>query len=337
MLVNEEKKEGSFVLTIGAGQMPNIVKDKSDNLHLCYGTSDSIMYSFSSDQGKSFSPPIVIAVLPGLDAAYMRGPQIAATDHGLTVIACDGSGDIFSYNKNGSDKWLLTSKVNDVDTIAKEGFMALSGDGENLFAVWLDLRRDKRNNLYGSRSYDGGKSWSKNVLVYASPDGKVCECCKPSVVVKGSNVFVMFRNSLNGNRDLYLSQSSDRGTNFGQAQKLGYGSWALDGCPMDGGGIAVSTNNHPQTVWFRKGEIFVCEPGTQEVSIGKGRSCTIESVNDKNIYAWTEKDEVVCLMPKGKKKFLGKGEIPIIKAVNNEHIICVWENEKQIQAAIVEL
>ena len=106
---------------------------------------------------------------------------------------------------------------------------------------------------------------------------------------------------------------------------------------MDGGGITISTDNHPQTVWFRKGEIFGCEPGSQEVSIGKGRSCTIESINHKNIYAWTEKDEVVCLMPKGNKKFLGKGELPIIKAVNNEHIICVWENEKQIHASIVEL
>lgn len=86
-------------------------------------------------------------------------------------------------------------KVNDVDTVAKENFLALTADGENTFAVWLDLR-DKHNKIFDAKSNDGGIIWSKNILVYASPDATVCECCKPSVVMKGSDVYVMFRNWL---------------------------------------------------------------------------------------------------------------------------------------------
>ena len=42
-------------LIIGSGQMPNVVKDNKGNMHIVYGTVDSIMYSFSSNSGKSFS------------------------------------------------------------------------------------------------------------------------------------------------------------------------------------------------------------------------------------------------------------------------------------------
>ena len=32
---------------IAVGQMPNLVKDNSDNIHLVYGNGDSILYSYS--------------------------------------------------------------------------------------------------------------------------------------------------------------------------------------------------------------------------------------------------------------------------------------------------
>jgi len=64
---------------IASGQMPNITKDNSGGLHLVYGNEDSILYSFSTDDGISFSRPALISVLPQLAASHMRGPQIAAT------------------------------------------------------------------------------------------------------------------------------------------------------------------------------------------------------------------------------------------------------------------
>jgi hypothetical protein len=320
---------------IAKGQMPNLAVDKSGNAHLVFGTRDSIMYEQSNDGGKSFSIPSLVAKLPGLSAAAMRGPQIACTLQGLTILATNESGNIYSYRKDGLGHWIKGARVNDVDAIAKEGLMALSGDGEDLFAVWLDLRGNLRNKIVGAKSTDAGKTWSKNILIYNSPDSSVCECCKPSVAVKGNQTFVMFRNSLHGNRDLYLVRSFDGGNHFGNAEKLGNGSWPLNGCPMDG--IVISAKNIPQTVWLRQGKIFACEPGKPEIEIGGGRNCSIESVNGKIVYAWTENGEVVCVLPQGRKQHLGKGALPIIKAVNNEHIICIWENEKQVHKAVLGL
>ena len=322
---------------IAKGRMPNMVIDKRNNIHIVYGTGDSIMYMISTTKGRSFTPPALIAVLPGLFASAMRGPQIAAADNGVIVTACTKKGNIFSYRKEASGKWTKPMKVNDVDEIAKEALMGLSADGKNAYAVWLGAKQPKGQNVYGAKSVDGGQTWSKNILVYASPDNTVCECCKPSVAVKGNNVYVMFRNWLNGNRDLYVTKSTNVGSSFQQAQKLGAGSWKLNGCPMDGGGLAVNKNGEIQTVWRREGKIYAAVSGSPENEIGEGRSCTLETVNGKNVYAWTENGEVVVIKPQRQKKMLGKGSQPILKALNNEHVICVWENEKQIHASVLEL
>jgi Neuraminidase (sialidase) len=322
---------------IAAGQMPNLTKDKKNNLHLVYGNGDSIMYSLSTNGGKTFSPPELVAALPGLAASHMRGPQIAATSEGLSAIASNSSGDIFSFVMDEKGKWSEMARVNDADTVAKEGLMALSADGPNAFAVWLDLRGNGHNKIFGARSNDGGKTWSKNFLIYSSPDSSVCECCKPSILINGDHVYVMFRNWLNGNRDLYLIHSSNGGNSFEEAQKLGEGSWQLDGCPMDGGAFALTKSGRAETVWKRRDNIYACEPGKPEVRIGEGRNCTMEIVNGKNVYAWTENGMVVLLRPAGTKQKLGTGSLPILKSLDNAHVICVWENEKQIYSSIVEL
>lgn len=321
---------------IAKGQMPKMVTDKNGNIHLVYGIGDSIMYTYSSDKGNSFSSPEVIDVVMGLYSFATRGPQIAATPKGILVTACTAKGNIYSYYKTNGN-WQKGARVNDQDTVAKEGLMALSADGNNAFAVWLDIRGNTRNKIVGAHSEDGGKSWSKNQIIYASPDSVVCPCCKPSVKVKGENVFVMFRNWLNGNRDLYLSKSSDGGASFSNAEKLGNNSWKLDGCPMDGGGLAVNNDGKVQTVWRRKDKIYSDVPGNNETELGKGRNCTVASVDDNFVYAWSDSSKIKLMQPDGKEQTLGNGMLPVLTPVDKNHVICAWENEKQIHVAVVKL
>jgi hypothetical protein len=270
----EQTKEQGSPVIIGSGQMPDMESDTHDNVYIVYGSGDSIMYSSSPDQGKTFTVPDLIAILPELAASHMRGPQIAYSKNGVSIIACNKTGNIYSYHREISGKWSKGVKVNDVDGVAKEGLMTINAGGEFMYAAWLDLR-DKHNKIFGAASNDGGKSWAKDQLIYASPDSTVCECCKPSVVVRGNKVTVMFRNWLHGNRDMYIIRSTDGGVSFGQVQKLGNGNWPLNGCPMDGGGLSVLDNNAIQTVWNRKGKIFSCEPGYPEKEIGEGKECRI--------------------------------------------------------------
>ncbi len=322
---------------IGAGQMPAIAIDNAHTLHLVFGTGDSVLYSSSSDNGVSFTSPVVVSVVPKLFDFAMRGPQIAVTHTGVIITACTELGNIYAITKEGNGTWSQPVRVNDVDTIAKEGLMALGADGQNAFATWLDLRGNKRNKIYGAASDDGGKTWSKNVMVYTSPDTTVCECCKPSAIVKGNDVYVMFRNWISPNRDMYLAHSVDGGKTFAAAEKLGQGNWALNGCPMDGGGLALNTAGIVQTVWRREAEVFAATPGKPETRIGDGKGCTIETVGDKNVYAWSENGEIVVLDDKLQKRIIGKGSLPKLKALDEHHIICVWENDKKVHAAIIQL
>ncbi|KAK6033596.1 BNR/Asp-box repeat protein [Ostertagia ostertagi] len=321
---------------IGKGQMPNIATGKDNRLHVVYGSGDSILYSVSGDGGKTFSIPGLVAVLPALAAAHMRGPQIAATSKGLLVLAVTKPGDIYAYTKDNNGEWKANGKINDIDTVAKEGLMAVSSDHELVFAVWLDLR-DKHNKLVGAKSADGGKTWSTNNIVYASPDTTVCECCKPSVVVQDQHVYIMFRNWLKGNRDMYLIHSANAGDSFEAAQKLGEGSWALDGCPMDGGALQVNSKGIPETVWRRKQTIYACIPGQPETALGEGKGCTLTIAANRNIYAWTNDGNIMIRKPGGADINLGKGQLPLLSNNGNAQVTCIWESDKQIHAATVTL
>jgi len=325
------------VSTISRGHMPNLVINNTGDVHLVYGLGDSILYSASIDHGLSFSTPSLVATISELFAFAMRGPQIAVTDLGITILASDKTGNIYSYHKTAAGHWEKAVRVNDVEAVAKEGLMALGGDGETLFAVWLDLRGNNHNKIVGAKSIDGGKTWMKNKLIYASRDSSVCECCKPSVVVKDNNVYVMFRNWMKGSRDLYLIHSFNHGDHFGNAEKLGTGTWPLNGCPMDGGGLVIDAKNIPQTVWRRQNKIFSCTPGKPEIEIGQGKGSSITSINGKNLYAWSENGEIVCFLPQGKMIMLGKGTLPLIKTLNSKVAICIWEEEGEIHKAILNI
>src|SRR5215210_2622915 len=86
IIADGQNNEDNDVI-IAEGKMPNMVKDKRNNVHIVYGSGDSVMY-VTSKNGKSFDSPALIAVLPKLFASATRGPQIAASDNGITVTAC---------------------------------------------------------------------------------------------------------------------------------------------------------------------------------------------------------------------------------------------------------
>lgn len=106
---------------------------------------------------------------------------------------------------------------------------------------------------------------------------------------------------------------------------------------MDGGGIALNNNEVPQTAWRRERKIYSTESGKAEKLIDEGRSCFIETINNKNMYAWTQKENIIVMKPNGQKVSLGKGSLPILKAFNNDKVIFVWENENEIHTSFLSL
>jgi len=319
------------------GEAPSMVVE-GNTVHLSFSRGDSILYCSSTDHGQIFSEPVLVAVLNELGSSGGRGPQIICSSGQLLIAAPDKAGNFYTYIKNGAgNAWKKSGRINDVPGIAKEGFLSLgAGNNGHLFAAWLDLRNGKKNNIYGARSVDGGKTWQKNQLVYRSPEGSVCECCKPSVAMKGQQVAVMFRNNLKGNRDLYLVESTDGGARFGKAQKLGEGRWKLTGCPMDGGGLMIQNNNTVRTVWRREATIYTSEPGKPETVVATGRQCAIAVTGGAFYISFVNEGKVYCRKPDSNIVELGQGgNYPKLVAIDPSTILCAWEYENKIYRAIL--
>src|SRR5690606_3684534 len=126
-------------------------------------------------------------------------------------------GDVLACRSaDGGKTWQGPIRVNDAPNAAREGLHGMTSGSDGLLCcVWLDLRHAKTE-VMSSTSRDRGATWSNNVLVYRSPDGSVCECCHPSVAIgRDQRVHVLWRNSLGGNRDMYVATSGDGGQTFG--------------------------------------------------------------------------------------------------------------------------
>lgn len=266
-----------------------------DMVGMTFGAGNAVYYAYSTDHGATFSDPVKVAQEGQLALGRHRGPRIAYQAGNVVVSAIVGQkgkgadGDLFAWLSPDNGKtWSKGIRVNDVEGSAREGLHAMASGNGWVVAVWLDLRKPGAR-LYGARSSDGGKTWAKNFLIYESPEGRVCECCHPSVLVgPGGAIYAMWRNSLEGARDMYLAVSRDGGQTWGKVSKLGKGTWPLKACPMDGGGMALSATSRLYTVWRREKTVYVALPGGPESDLGIGKDVAVATgLNDHAYAVWT--------------------------------------------------
>jgi hypothetical protein len=272
----------------------------------------------------------VIAEIVEMHLGMTRGPQLASSKDFSVVTAMDKKGNIHAFQlDHKTKKWIKIKNVNDVEGSAPEGLMSIAADNaNNFYAVWLDVREDKNNKIaFASLNKNG--LWSKNKIIYSSPDKTVCECCKPSIAVKDKYVSIMFRNWINGSRDLHLVTSTDGGVKFGNATKLGNGTWKLKGCPMDGGGILIDKINIVHTVWQREGVVYYDQPGQAERRIAEGRSCNLFG-KEAPFVTWQEGSQIYGKPLDGNKINIGEGTAVNIVQLQNRTLLAAWENNGQL-------
>lgn len=291
----------------GHPQQPQVAVDRNGTIHVVYGVGQQIRYRRSSDGGKTFSAAVDLPSAYVISLGMRRGPRIAVGKDTICVTVIGGvqgkgkDGDVLAFrSETQGQTWTGPVLVNDVPDSAREGLHAMAaGPSGELNCVWLDLRQ-RKTEVMASRSSDGGRTWSPNVLVYRSPDGSVCECCHPSVALDDrGGVHVLWRNSLGGQRDMYASVSSDGGATFGPAAKLGSGTWPLDACPMDGGAIAVA-GRQVATIWRRGQDVFLVEGQQPERRLGTGEQPVLALTHHGPWAAWlTKRGESLFLLNPG--------------------------------------
>ena len=131
---------------------------------------------------------------------------------------------------------------------------------------------------------------------------------------------------------MYLLKSDDAGNAFLPAQKIGAGTWKLNACPMDGGGLTIDASNIVGTTWQRNGTVYFCQPGQTEVSIGKGRNCAIAGSGANTVLTFQDGDAVKLIRLEGKKEIaVGNGGFLKSIVLPDNKILCVWEQDGKIR------
>jgi|HubBroStandDraft_6_1064221.scaffolds.fasta_scaffold51373_3 hypothetical protein len=304
-----------------------------DQVVVTFGSGTAIYFASSDDGGHRFSLPVKVANPTVLALGRHRGPRVNLLPGAIVISAVVDRGNLVSWRSTDRGKtWTGPAAVTDTPGAAQGGFHAISSDQHgNLYAAWLDSRASGAR-VYGSQSKDGGLTWSRNVQIYASPDGTVCDCCTPSVAIdEGGEIWVMFRNVLDGDRDLYLTHSTD-GLAFAPAQRLGLGSWPLDACPMDGGGL-VAAGGHIVSAWRREEDLFIAEPGHPEYRMGQGKDVAI-TVSPSGTYVMWSGAKGLRVWKTGAETSVAigrEGAYPALITLPDGAVLAAWEHNGAIE------
>ncbi len=322
-----------------AGVQPQLAMI-GDQVYLAFGRGDTVLVARSPDGGLSFGAPVVLPITGEISLGMRRGPRVAVTNNTLLVAAVSGAqgggkdGDVvLTRSTDRGRTWSQPVVINDVPGAAREGLHALAAHPNGLVvAAWLDLR-EKGTRIFAAVSRDHGATWRADTVVYTSPSGSVCECCHPSIAIGGGgDVSVMFRNSVDGKRDMYVARSTDSAT-FGPAARLGLGSWALNACPMDGGGLVSGPGGDLTAIWRREGTVFVGTAANPEQRVGEGRDPVVALAGAQRDVAWTG-EAGVTLLRDGRSLVLGPGRFPSLIASPDRSVVA-WEHQGQTMVRVV--
>jgi len=290
---------------------PHLAVHEDGTAAAVFAVEDEVWCAVSRDGGRAFAEPVRVGAAGKLEHGLTRGPRVALTAGAIVVVAICGEtlrgrdGDLLCWRSTDRGAtWGEPARINDVAGAAREGLHALAAGPEGeLIAVWLDLRHRVEKpeaggeptggtELWGAWSEDGGATWSADALIYASPDGTICECCAPAVTfdpMRGHAV-VFWRNKLGESRDMYamiVKRGDERGVD--RAVAVDSKHWELKACPMAGGGVAVSATGTLLTFWRREAGLYATTPGLGEVdAIGEGREAAAAAGPGGFHLLWTD-------------------------------------------------
>ena len=270
---------------------PQLAVSPSGRAAAVFGKGTAIYFTID-DGSLKFSAPVKVGELDKLALKMRRGPRVTMTDRLILITAIShADGNVHTWTSSDGGKSFKSGEpLNTVPGSAREGMMGLAGDGTGkVAAVWLDLR-EKGTQLWGRFSNDGGATWGADRVIYTSPDGHICECCHPSVAFAPNGEMVaMWRNWLQGSRDLYAISSKDLGRTFSAPQKLGEGTWKLNACPMDGGSVAAGPDGKWTAAWRCEGSLFENAFGTAEEKLAaQGKQPVIGFAGGSPVFVWEQ-------------------------------------------------
>ncbi len=220
---------------------------RGESVHLAWGQRDAIFHAESTDGGRTFGAPArVSAEGEQALAAMERGPRLAVGGDGTVHIVWSPPrlrGARYASRAPGAATFSASRDLLGQGGKDAEG-LTIAASGDVVLAVWLDNRGPAPANspiglpLWGSRSTDGGKTFSAPAALAHDYDGGACACCHLDAGVDGEGrIVVAFRGARENVRDVFLLRGDAEARRF-RVAPVTRENWEFRGCPMDGPRVA---------------------------------------------------------------------------------------------------
>ena len=230
--------------------------DAEGTILLLYNSADGPKYAKSSNNGKTFEPPIPVVdeasrkpglVFEGWDMAVGKGNRVhvaMGTNAWKLKLPEKEWGFYYTSLDPGAKAF---APVRNINRKPSEGFSLAADDKGNVTACWLSGK------LYANVSHDGGKTFGPRMEI--NPAYDPCNCCTTSAAFGADGrLAVLYREETNNERDMYLVLW-DQGRNQMARTRISTTLWKIDACPMTY--YTVSRNKGGfSAVWPTRGDIY---------------------------------------------------------------------------------
>jgi hypothetical protein len=278
--------------------------DAEGTIHLLYNSADGPKYVKSSNNAKTFEPPIPVvdegSRKPGLvfeawDMVVGKGNRVhvaMGTNAWKLKLPEKEWGFYYASLDPGAKAF---TPVRNINNTPSEGFSLAADDKGTVTACWLSGK------LYANVSHDGGKTFGPREEINSSYDP--CNCCTTSAVFGADEkLAVLYREETNNERDMFMVLW-DQDHKQASRTRISTTLWKIDTCPMTY--YTISRNEGGFTaVWPTKGEIYFARldgkgkllPPGEIKTPGKAGMRTgmlaLNAPNDSTLVAWRQNDSV---------------------------------------------
>ncbi len=267
---------------------PSAAFSDDGRLWVAWSYAGHVYVNYSTDKGKTFSPPVSVNSIPEkISARGENRPKIALKKMGPKKMGSKNTGAVyvtwttplkkrfsgnirFSYSHDNGKHFSSPVTINDNRDITGHRFDALSvAKNGNIYIAWLDKRdryqAEKKAEKYPEqylKKYNGAAvyyTWSDNAGKSFYPDQKIidhsCECCRVVMQTDSKNLPVIVW------RNIYGKNTRDHAlVNFSAPHKpavpvrVSYDNWQVDACPHHGPDLSVSDSDEYHLVWFNNAD-----------------------------------------------------------------------------------
>ncbi|MBI5851275.1 MAG: exo-alpha-sialidase [Planctomycetes bacterium] len=257
--------------------------------------------------GGDWGEPRKVCDAPDVAVGMRRGPRVAWSGDVLVVSMIEsrfdakarkalGSGNLLvRRSADGGRRWSKPVRVNGEDGSAREGLHALAARGEHVALIWLDPRGDTPGTrLFAAWSSDAGRSFGADAAVHESPSGSICPCCHPSLCLdRDGRAVALWRDAIEGDRDMFAGVLDPAGERITDPAPVGEGHWKLDACPMDGGGLALDSDDRLMSVWRRDDSVYWSLGRGNERRLGRGSNPSVAVSGATALAVWQRDESLV--------------------------------------------